>query len=109
MIRKAIIRYSNVPINVLQYTGDNYGECCDFVGKELEYISKEEFSDIPEDVLIFKGKDGGLYCYPNYYIIEFPKDYLIKVHGDSIIYEDKFFPFYPCRKELFDLFYEFTT
>ena len=100
MVRKAIIKHNKIPVNALQYTGDNYNECCDFVGKKIGHISKELHLNIPENVLYFKCGDGGMFCYPDFYIIEYPKSYLKKKDE-----EDEFYPFYPCRKELFELCY----
>lgn len=78
-------------MNILKYTGDNYDECCNFVGKEIEFAKEEWIAEYHENVLLFKYDCGAGYCYPNDYILE-------KDDG-----------FHPIRADLFELGLEFIS
>lgn len=78
-------RKKPVVIEAIQYTGDNYKEVCDFVGKEL----RTPLIQYEPGELIIETLEGNMIASVN--------DYIIKgIHGE----------FYPCKPDIFDKSYE---
>lgn len=78
-------RKKPVVIEAIQYTGDNYNEVCEFVGKEL----RTPLIQYEPGELIIETLEGNMIASVN--------DYIIKgIHGE----------FYPCKPDIFDKSYE---
>jgi hypothetical protein len=78
-------RKKPVVIEAIQYTGNNYKEICEFVGKELR---KPMIQYEPFEILI-ETLEGNMIAKVN--------DFIIKgVHGE----------FYPCKPDIFEKSYE---
>ena len=82
-----MMKYRKKPLEIeaIQYTGDNYKEVCDFVGKEL----KTPLIQYEPGELIIETLEGNMIASVN--------DYIIKgLRGE----------FYPCKPDIFDKSYE---
>ena len=78
-------RKKPVIIEAIQYTGDNYNEICDFVGKEL----KTPLIQYQPLEIMIETLEGNMVAQVN--------DFIIKgVHGE----------FYPCKPDIFEKTHE---
>ena len=77
-----------VVIEAIQYTGDNYKEICDFVGKKLR---KPLIQYEPHEIII-ETLEGNHIAKVNDYIIR-------GIHGE----------YYPCKPDIFDKTYEIVN
>ena len=93
MIKKYKDRFNNEKdepiVEAIKYTGDNYNEICEFVGKNIKYVP-ENWTEIPNDTLYFEYDNGGIYAYAN-------KHYVVKAEYGI---------FYPIRKDIFEYSFE---
>jgi len=99
MVEKYVLKHrkDSEPIQVLKYTGCNYDEVMEFIGDswgEIKYVPKEWYVGFEDNVLDFKDETGSMFCYAGDYIIN---------DNNNVHCLQKF---YPCRKHLFEPYYE---